>query len=508
MNTDKHGLTRRIPVRACSPTPYQSGRSSRSGKHLLPSSVVYVHSCSSAVQFRRSGSVLVAVLWCLALLSLVVIGVLHTARMDLIVVKNYGDRIQAHYLAVAGIEKAKALLYQDARQRTRSALSHSGSLFDSADQFRNVRFGPGQFSVFHRGRTDEGGGLLYGVSDEESRLNINNSSSNELSQLDSQVTPDVVAAIMDWRDEDNTVSTGGAEAEYYLSMQPPYLPRNGPVQTLRELLMVRGITPELLLGRDRQLNGIIQSSDEPANETLSDMRDLGWAGLLTVDSSINNLNAAGLERVNVQSADEAALTGVKGITSEIAKAIIAYRNQNRFGSIADLLDVVAAPNQNQPGAPTGPNQPNNTQPANQNTGSPVANRSGPRVIDESLLTDIADDLTTSDSGSDLPGLININTASLEVLSCLPGLSRELSQAIISFRQSNGFFANIAGLLRVPGLNRDIFKQVAPRVTARSETFRILCEGRIASTGTRQRIQEIVHIGLRTITTLSYREDDL
>ena len=56
------------------------------------------------------GSILVAVLWCLALLSIIVIGVLHTARMDLHVVKNYGDRVQAHYLALAGVEKAKALL--------------------------------------------------------------------------------------------------------------------------------------------------------------------------------------------------------------------------------------------------------------------------------------------------------------------------------------------------------------------------------------------------------------
>ena len=69
---------------------------------------------------RRNGSILVGLLWCLALLSVVVIGVLHTARLDLLVVKNYGDRVQAHYLALAGIEKAKALLYQDARDRPAS----------------------------------------------------------------------------------------------------------------------------------------------------------------------------------------------------------------------------------------------------------------------------------------------------------------------------------------------------------------------------------------------------
>ncbi|MEI9863347.1 MAG: hypothetical protein WDN00_02070 [Limisphaerales bacterium] len=66
---------------------------------------------------RQQGSILVGLLWCLAILAVVVVGVLHTARMDLLVVKNYGDRIQAHYLAVAGIEKTKALLYRDAHDR-------------------------------------------------------------------------------------------------------------------------------------------------------------------------------------------------------------------------------------------------------------------------------------------------------------------------------------------------------------------------------------------------------
>jgi competence ComEA-like helix-hairpin-helix protein len=242
---------------------------------------------------------------------------------------------------------------------------------------------------------------------------------------------------------------------------------------------------------------------------VNDLQDLGWAALLTVDSLVNNVNAAGVDRVNIQSADEAALTGVKGISSDIAKAIVSYRARNRFSSLADLLDVVAASNQNQQGNPGNPSQSN---PGPQNGQTPDATAqggapSGPKVIDENLLMEVADDLT-ADSGTDLAGLVNINSASLEVLTCLAGLTRELAQAIISFRQSNGFFANVAGLLKVPGLNRDILKQLAPRVTARSETFRILCEGKVNSTGARQRIQEIVHVGLRSLTTLSYREDDL
>jgi hypothetical protein len=88
------------------------------------------------------------------------------------------------------------------------------------------------------------------------------------------------------------------------------------------------------------------------------------------------------------------------------------------------------------------------------------------------------------------------------------VDRQLAQAIISYRQSSGFFSNTAELLKVSGMTPTIFKQVAPLVSARSETFRILSEGRVTSTGARQRVQIIVHVGLNDVSTLSYREDDL
>jgi len=217
---------------------------------------------------------------------------------------------------------------------------------------------------------------------------------------------------------------------------------------------------------------------------------------LTVNSSVRNLTAAGESRVNVQAADERALTGIKGITPEIAKFIIAYRGQNELKTLADLLDVTASQNQNQP-------QPSrNRGPQNNTPGNPSG---GPKVVSETMLMDIADEITVSNS-SDLPGAVNLNSASLDVLACLPGLNRELAQAIVSHRQSSGFFPNIAWLLKVPGISRDIFKQLAPLVTARSETFRIVSEGRVDSSGTRRRIEVVVNLGPDDLETLSYRED--
>lgn len=214
-----------------------------------------------------------------------------------------------------------------------------------------------------------------------------------------------------------------------------------------------------------------------------------------MDSRVANVSAGGQDRVNVQTADEATLTGVSGITQPIARAIVSYRGQNQLQSIADLLDVTAS--QNQGGQLGGGGSPQSQ------GGSP-----GAKVISQNLFMDIADAVTTTDAGTDLAGMINLNTASLEVLACLPGVDRQLADAIIRQRQSAGFFQSPAGLLNVPGMNQQLFKQIAPLVTARSETFRILSEGMVNSSGVRQRIQVIVHLGLRDVSMLSDREEDL
>src|SRR3989442_25783 len=270
--------------------------------------------------------------------------------------------------------------------------------------------------------------------------------------------------------------------------------------------MVRGISRELLLGRNANQNasgyaaeslGESAPPDNPAN-----LVDSGWASIFTVDSSVQNLNAAGEDRVNIQSADESALTSVRGITSDIAKAIVAHRGQNRLENLADLLEVAQVQNQDHPPPQPGPGAQAGRGARPAQTAPPPNNPAGPKVVSEELFMDIADDLTT-ESGKDLPGLVNINTAGLTVLSCLPGIDRQLAQAIVAYRQSNGFFPNIAWLLKVPGMNRQIFKQVVPLLPARSETYRILSEGRKTSSGARQRIQVIVRVGLQDIGSLSY-----
>jgi type II secretory pathway component PulK len=115
------------------------------------------------------------------------------------------------------------------------------------------------------------------------------------------------------------------------------------------------------------------------------------------------------------------------------------------------------------------------------------------LVSIDLLMDLADGLTP-EAEIEHPGAININTAGVDVLACLPGVSRELAQAMVWHRQSNGFYPHVAALLRVQRMDPEIFREIAPRVTARSETFRILSEGQVGSAGARKRIQVTVRIG--------------
>lgn len=451
---------------------------------------------------HRRGSVLVGLLWCLTLVSVIVISVLHSSQMDSQIVKNQGDRIQAHFLALAGLEKAKALLFQDAITRKRAAQNHSGELYDSPRHFRDVRLARGTFRVFHQGDSDHADERRFGISDEESRLNINEATAEDIGKL-RRMTPDVVASIIDWRDTDNSVTPNGAESEYYMSLQPPYLPANAPFETVRELLMVRGVTHQLLLGEDDNDNGLLDPEEDDGSESFppdnhDGVLDQGWAASLTVKSQVGNTDAAGQSRINVQSADENTLAAVPGLTTDIAKAIVASRNLNKIETLADLLEVSSPPPNS--GGQGAPNTASNPPPPNNPPG-----QTGPKVINEKLLMQIADQLTCVDGG-DQSGLVNINTASAAVLTCLPGMDEEKARAVILYRQSAGYFPNIAHLLSVPGVNKQMFKSLAPRVTARSETFRILSEGSIGSSGVRQRIEVVVKLTSSDVETLSYRED--
>lgn len=59
---------------------------------------------------------------------------------------------------------------------------------------------------------------------------------------------DPVDAILDWIDPDESPRPGGVESEYYQSLEVPYVSRNGPMNSIEELLLIPGITPDAYFG--------------------------------------------------------------------------------------------------------------------------------------------------------------------------------------------------------------------------------------------------------------------
>jgi general secretion pathway protein K len=86
------------------------------------------------------------------------------------------------------------------------------------------------------------------VNEEQEKIWINLLSAEEF-ELGEEEAKGIVEAVVDWIDEnDDALGFGGAESSYYQGLETPYAPRNGPMEFVEELLLVRGITPELYYG--------------------------------------------------------------------------------------------------------------------------------------------------------------------------------------------------------------------------------------------------------------------
>ncbi len=456
----------------------------------------------------RSGSALVAVMWSVVLLGSVVVGLLHTTTLELRIAKNFGDRCQAHYLALAGIEKAKAMIDLEIEERKTNGTNYRSKLRDDASAFRDVKLGRGIYRVYRTGdRGDDQGRLIYGLSDEESRININTIDLGQLDKLPG-FTSATAAAITDWRDFDQEPSEEGAEQPVYAEQPVPYLVRNGPIETLRELLFVRGVRPELLLGEDQNANGVLdpEEQDGAASAPMDNgdaILDRGWSQYLATESAARNVSAKDERRLNINFATQDELAALPDISDDLAKSIVEFRESNQFSSIIDLLNVRRMQQRNDNNARREGG--NETDGGDGGRQSQNLEATGDPLIDRELLKKIADDVTTN-FGVTQAGVVNVNSASARVLSMLPGIDDELAQAIVQHRRQNQHFPTIAHLLDVRGMDQDKLKELANSLTTRSDTWRVFSEGFVPSTGARKRIEVIIRMGTFGVDTLYYRED--
>src|SRR6266496_5333882 len=158
--------------------------------------------------------------------------------------------------------------------------------------------------------------LTFGLVDEASKLNLNTATMDMLQALPN-MTAELAANIVAWRQSTNDASVGGAQSETYLRLQPPYLCKNAPFETVDELRLVYGLNLELLYGEDWNLNGLLDP-----NETDGE-------SLPPLDNKDNRLDPGLLEYVTVYSRSPTTLTNVN--------------NQQQLGSLlAGTFDAARA----------------------------------------------------------------------------------------------------------------------------------------------------------------------
>ena len=181
------------------------------------------------------------------------------------------------------------------------------------------------------GSADRGGG------EQSETASLMDLSGEELLMKLPGMTIDVADAILDWIDEDDEPREYGAEIEYYSSLDPPYSPRNGPIESIEELLLVRGLTPDLLFGRDINRNGMVDWHEQQLplyieGDPGDGSMDRGWSAYLTLYSMEKNVDSEGNPRINLMGDDLQTLYDDLSLVLEPAWVtfIVAYRQSGPY----------------------------------------------------------------------------------------------------------------------------------------------------------------------------------
>lgn len=256
---------------------------------------------------REQGSALLAVLWLSAALSAIAFSVANSVRGETERTSTLSDGVRSYYLATGAIERALFYIEQGPGPRNPNGTPR---FFEPGTPRLNFNFPSGAATVE--------------IIPEASKFSLNESKPEDLFRLllivgaEPARAQEITAAIVDWR----STAPGGISMfdHYYQSQVPSFRARHASFEEVEELLLVKGMTPELFYGsvmRDAQ------SRLQPR------------AGL---KDCVSVYGSAG--QVDVNTAQPAVLTAL-GLSPEAVAAIVQRRHAAPFRQ-ADLAPLVAS----------------------------------------------------------------------------------------------------------------------------------------------------------------------
>jgi general secretion pathway protein K len=262
---------------------------------------------SNKAGFSRSkGSALLAVLWLSAALAAVALSVAATVRSETERVSASAEGVRAHFLATGSIDRALLWMFW--------GLYGGYANPDGSPRYYRPPMSRLRFPY-------PSGEALVEVMPETSKLNVNLASAEDLYRLllivgaREDQAREISAAIIDWRSP-----TPGPTLfdQQYLSVNPTFRARHASLEEIEELLLVRGMTPELFYGT--------VSQDEQG-------RLLPRGGLKDCLSIYGSIGA-----FDVNTADATLLLWL-GLSPETVRLIVERRNVRPFAGGADLGEL-------------------------------------------------------------------------------------------------------------------------------------------------------------------------
>lgn len=327
---------------------------------------------------QQRGSAFVVTLATLAGLVTLIVGIAASRAAENRGIWNRMQEGRARLMVDAGIQRAIACLEsQDLNVATQS------------DEWYTLgTSGADEFLVGNDG-------FRLQILDSCSRVNINSAAQNQLKLLPLSDTQ--IDCLMDWREKDPQPRPQGAKDDFYTSLTTPYYTKQQPFDSVEELMLVKGFTPQTLYSAGGQ-----SATDPSTTQTGAVLDDL-----LTVDSACADTDPNGNPKTDIRSASPQQLASL-GIPAQVITSI-----ENSAGSFQSIGDAMAV------GGMT-------TQAAH-----------------------IILDYFNVGGATSRTGVINLNTVSPSVLQAVPGLTTDQVGSLLD-TQSAGFptmgaIADVSGM---------------------------------------------------------------
>lgn len=191
---------------------------------------------------QNEGVILIALLWILAALSVIALSLSRESFVEVAAARNTQSLEDSYFVARAGIAST---IYQLIKKR-----------FNPPIQRADLQSAPDPIDLGKVEGTICGGVCQVDIQDESGKINLRYALDQEeqirtlvevigIPKEDADIITD---SIMDWCDADLAHRLNGAEDDYYQTLNPPYKAKNGMIDTIEELLLIRGISPKYFYG--------------------------------------------------------------------------------------------------------------------------------------------------------------------------------------------------------------------------------------------------------------------